>query len=222
MGGHGAPSQASARTTPPRSWGGPAICALCLRRWGWLPNFFFTHPFTPTYAQLYEGQLLRSGAKLNIFFFNVEESPSIFLSSLKEGTNQRRCRLFSSRSAKLCPSFHSLSMKYQLFPLLSSRPSLPSHWRTMRGCVFLGVADWLAEIVHIAHCLCPDFVGRKSTRHPPLKDNVWIIQRSNNFSPKSFSSNSRLRFEYQTWRSGKNRGKERLPVDGHGLTHNSS
>lgn len=56
------------------------------------------------------------------------------------------------------PSSLSLSMKYQLFPLLLSSPqSLPSHWHTMRACVCLGVADWLAEIVHIAHCLCPDF-----------------------------------------------------------------
>lgn len=44
-------------------------------------------------------------------------------------------------SALLCPSSHSLSMKYQLFPLLSSPQSLPAHWRTMSSCVFLGVAD---------------------------------------------------------------------------------
>lgn len=42
MGGHSAPSQASAHTTPPQSWEGPAICALCLRRGIATPFLFYT------------------------------------------------------------------------------------------------------------------------------------------------------------------------------------
>ena len=42
MGGHGTPSQASACTTPPQSWGGPAICAHCLRRGIASPFLFYT------------------------------------------------------------------------------------------------------------------------------------------------------------------------------------
>lgn len=178
MGGHGAPSQASACTTPPQSWGGPAICALCLRRGIASPFLFYTplHTHMHNYKKHSSQEPGRikdfpQGGGDPIALIYLFSSPS--LSIKKERKNEwiyieatisflLQLALFGS-----VPSSRSLSMKYQLFPLLSSPQSLPSHWHTMRGCVFLGVADWLAEIVLIAHCLCPDFFGGKKDQTPP-------------------------------------------------------
>lgn len=72
MGGHGAPSQASACTTPPQSWGGPAICALCLRRGIASPFLFYTALHTHMHTAC------RSWVELKIF--KVEEILPLCLS----------------------------------------------------------------------------------------------------------------------------------------------
>lgn len=206
MGGHGAPSQASACTTPPQSWGGPAICALCLRRGIASPFLFYTplHTHMHNYKKHSSQEPGRikdfpQGGGDPIALIYLFSSPSL---SIKKERKKERMNLywgshffsFAAGSVRLC-ALLSLT-QYEISTFLSSffssvSPITLAH--NERLC-FPG-SCWLTcwNCSHSSLSLPRLFWGKKRP-DTPLKDNVWIIQRSNNFSPESFSSNSELRF----------------------------
>lgn len=145
MGGHGAPSQASACTTPPQSWGGPAICALCLRRGIASPFLFYTplHTHMHNYKKHSSQEPGRikdfpQGGGDPIALIYLFSSPS--LSIKKERKNEfilRQPFLFfcSWLCSALCPPLaHSVwNINFSLFFLLLS---LSHHTGTQWEAVF--------------------------------------------------------------------------------------
>lgn len=187
MGGHGAPLPASACTTPPQSWGGPASHLRPLSKEGdsYPVSFFYTPLHTHTYTTS-NGAGCKRGTDLKIFV-KVEE--------MREGKKKKEWFLFLC--SRMCSAlFLLLLTHYDISTFLSSFFSTVSPITLVHNesLCLPGSCRLTRRNCSHSSLYLPRLFWRKQWPDSPLKANVWIIQWSNNFYINLSEQNSGLGF----------------------------